>query len=200
MTGVQTCALPIFSFPLMLGILALADPFIITVFGTKWRPVILLIIILAPVGFLQSIGTTTGSVYQAKGRTDWMLRWGIGAGTFVMIAFVIGLHWGIVGVASAYAVAVVILTYPSFAIPFRLINLKFSRLLKVLWKPFINSLIMFIAILTFRNVLPMNFSSAVVLILSIALGIIVYAAASWVNSKEQLRELWGLSGFKGSAK
>ena len=37
------------TFPLMMGVLALARPFVLTFFGAKWEPVILLVMILAPV-------------------------------------------------------------------------------------------------------------------------------------------------------
>jgi len=207
------------SFPMILGILALASPFVLTIFGVKWQPVILLIMIFAPVGLLQSVGTTTGSIYTAKGRTDWMFRWGIGSGLFVIIASIIGLHWGIIGVATAYAIVTFSISYFNFAITFRLINLKFSWLLGVLWKPLMNSLIMFTAIIGFKMALlellsnrvvlsmigfekipPIGLTNAMVLGLSIIVGIIVYSAASWVTSKRQLKELWALAGFKGSVK
>ena len=53
------------AFPLMLGVMALADPFVQVVLGEKWQPIILLLSILAPVGLLQSINSTVG----AKGST-----------------------------------------------------------------------------------------------------------------------------------
>ena len=190
----------IITFPMMIGVVVLAKPFIAVVFGMKWEPAILLLIILAPVGLIQSVATTVGDIYQAKGRTDWMFRWGIGSGIVVTIAFIIGLRWGVVGVATAYAIISFILFYPNFAIPFRLINLKFVYLLKVLVWPFVNSMFMFIAIRIFKAVLTATFSNATVLTLSIILGVIVYGVASWMNSKEQLKELWTLVGFKGRVK
>ena len=184
------------TFPMMMGVLVLAEPFIVTVFGDNWQPVILLVMILAPVGLLQSIGTTTGAIYQAKGRTDWMFRWGIGAGIFITLAFVIGLQWGIVGVTVAYAIAVFSISYLSFAIPFRLIDLKVVRLLGVLWRPLLNSVIMFATILTFKAILPLTLSSVMVLNLSVVLGIVVYGASSWMINRKLLYELWDLAGLK----
>ena len=183
-------------FPLMMGLLALAGPLVLTVFGETWAPVILLIMILAPVGMTQSIGSTVGSIYQAKGRTDWMFRWGVGAGSIIVIAFLVGLQWGIVGVAVAYVIVSFGLSYPSFAIPFRLIDLKFPSLLKVLWRPFVNSLLMLLVLVIFRLALPPGIVDGFVLGMSIFLGVCVYMAASWVNNREQLRELWSLAGFK----
>ena len=181
--------------PMMMGVFALARPFVLSVFGEQWRPVILLIMILAPIGMIQSVGTTVGAIYLAKGRTDWMFRWGIVAGLFLMIAFVIGLHWSIMGVAAAYAIASLILFYPSFAIPFTLIDLQFKHLLRVLYRPLANSLIMFASIIALRAMLPTILSNVTVFCLLILSGIIIYCATSWINNRKQINELWNLSGL-----
>jgi PST family polysaccharide transporter len=66
-----------------------------------------------------------GWIYQSQGRTDLMLRWGIVACTLIVIAIAIGVYLGsIEAVASAYAVVnLVVLSYPLFAVPGRLIGL-----------------------------------------------------------------------------
>ena len=61
-------AIALISFPLMLGIMVVNQPLISTIFGSTWMPVSIIILILAPVGMAQSIGTTVGVIYQAKGR------------------------------------------------------------------------------------------------------------------------------------
>ncbi len=68
------------SFPLMTGVFILAEPFVFIL----WRSGGLYCADqnLAPIGLIQSIETTVGDIYQAKGRTDWMFRWGIGASTW----------------------------------------------------------------------------------------------------------------------
>src|SRR6266853_761895 len=126
-------AIALISFPLMLGLTALARPFVVTVFGAGWMPVIPLLLILAPLGAVQSIATTVGHIYMAKGRTDWALWWTIGAGLLIVLSFVLGLPWGILGVTSSYAVMFLLLTYPAFAVPFRLIGLRVRDLGGVLW-------------------------------------------------------------------
>ncbi|MDP1545323.1 MAG: MOP flippase family protein [Anaerolineales bacterium] len=186
-------------FPMMFGVLVLASPFVLVIFGENWRPAILLIMIFAPIGLLQSINAPTGFIYQAKGRTDWLFRWGIGSGMFVVIAFIIGLQWGVVGVAVAYAIAVVILLYPSITIPFSLIDLKFIYFIQALYKPFFNSLVMFLAVMLFQYFLPRELSDQWVLGLSIGVGMVVYAVMSWLVSREQLKELWRLGGFVKNA-
>ncbi len=183
------------SFPLMMGILALAEPFLLTVFGPKWQPAILLVMILSPVGMIQSLGTTNGNIYRAKGRADLQFRVGTVFTIILLISFVIGLRWGIVGVATAYAITSFGLLYPSFYIPLRLIDLKVSSLLKVLWQPFVNSTIMFVAVLGFKALLPATLPNGAVLGLSVVLGIVVYTAASWLTNRNQIEELWDTAGF-----
>ncbi|BCU11903.1 MOP flippase family protein [Microcystis aeruginosa] len=184
------------SFPLMVSLWALAKPFVLTFFGQQWQPVILLLMILAPVGMSQSIMTTVGIIYQVKGRTDWLFRWGIGAGMLIIIAFVIGLQWGIVGVAAAYAIASFCLTYPCFAIPFRLINLPVRDLGAVLWRPLVASLIMLGLLLVVGFLLPANLASGWVLGISVPIGCITYLLASWWLNRKQIQQLFDMIGVK----
>jgi len=130
------------TFPMMIGLWGLADQFLLTVLGAQWKPVILLILVLAPIGLMQSIITTVGTIYQAKGRTDLLFRVGMITSSLVILAFVIGLRWGIVGVAAAYAIATVVCLYPNFAIPFHLIGLRFSEFGRIMTPIFLMSLAM----------------------------------------------------------
>jgi PST family polysaccharide transporter len=90
------------TFPLMLGLFVTADLLIGVLLGEKWLPVASLLIILAPVGMIQSVGATTGQIYATQGRTDLQFRWAIVKGIFIIGAFAVGLRWGIMGVAIAY--------------------------------------------------------------------------------------------------
>jgi O-antigen/teichoic acid export membrane protein len=189
-------AIAFIAFPIMTGVFTLADPFVLTFFGDKWRTVIPLIMIFAPVGLLQSIGTTVGSIYQAKGRTDWMFRWGIGSGILVSLAFCAGLRWGIIGVAIAYSIISYILLYPSFAIPFQLIGLKFSYIVYFLFRPFLVSMLMMILLYLFKITRLFTLSKAVELTISLILGLFVYFVASWFINRKQVVELWDLIFYK----
>ena len=125
-----------------------------------------------------------------------MFYWGIASGTFMILAFLVGLRWGILGVAAAYSIASFVLFYPSFSLPFRLVDLEFASLIKTLRLPFLNSALMFIVLFVFDGFLSPLFSELIVLILSVILGVSVYAGANWLTNRELLRELWGLVGFK----
>lgn len=121
------------TFPVMAGLSVIADPVIRALLGQKWLGAIPIFQILAPIGLVQSIQTTTGIIFQAKGRTDWMLRWGLCVLAACLPAFLIGVRFGVVGVAISYACAYFgLLLYPGFAIPFHLIGLRFRDFAKAL--------------------------------------------------------------------
>lgn len=97
-------AIAFVTFPMMAGLAFVAHPFVEVVLGDKWFPAVPLIWILAPLGAISSIQTTVGQIYLAKGRADWMFWWGIVSGVLRVVSFLIGLPWGVVGVAAAYAI------------------------------------------------------------------------------------------------
>jgi len=177
------------TFPMMLGMMGVSDYFVVVFFGEKWRVVSLLLIIFSPVGLLQSIEATTGAIYLVQNRTDWMFRWGIGTGLFTVVCFVVGLRWGIVGVALSYLVATLIGTYPCFRIPFTLIDLKVSDLIKKLWKPFFCSLLMLCTIYVGALTLSPALSKGATLTVLFILGISSYYAASQLFLRKEIAQV-----------
>lgn len=183
------------TFPMFLGIWVVADLLILTVIGKKWFPVVILLRILAPVGLIHTFGSSIASVYQAKGRTDLFFRWGVLTGVIMVVSYVIGLRWGIVGVAWAFLSAALILAYPLFAIPFRLIGLNFNKFLYAIFRPFACSAIMLTSLVLIKAQLPVHLQSVWGFSIIVSLGIIIYGMATWMLNKEYLLEMIG--NFRG---
>ncbi|MDM8553303.1 MOP flippase family protein [Desulfococcaceae bacterium HSG7] len=183
-------SIALITFPMMTGLWVVSESFILSILGEKWCTVIPLLMILAPVGMIQSVGSTVGAIYQAKGRTDWMFRWGIATGTFATICFIIGVRWGIMGVAWAYFFAsFIVFAYPNFAIPFRLIELKFRELLSVLWRPFVCSMMMFSVLLCIQFLLLEHLLPIEELFILTVSGIAIYGSVTWVFNRKQFIEI-----------
>lgn len=189
-------AIALFSFPLMLGLFSVSQHFVLALFGEKWLPVVALLMIFSPLGALQSITTTVGSIYQAKGRTDWLLRWGLFSSIFVMLAFVVGLRWGILGVASAYTGAYLVMATPFFMIPFRLIELRLRDLAKVLWRPLLCSILMSVMVMAIDILLPVVWPHWVALSLLVALGAFGYILMAWLINRKVFSEIVSLMAGK----
>ncbi len=136
----STGIIALITLPITVEILVNAREIVEIVLGPKWFPVVRLLQILAPVGMLQTLSATTGSVFFAKGRTDWLFRWEIFSTLCFVSAFASGLRWGLNGVAASYLLMNLLLIYPSFAIPFRLIPLPFPDFLRVVKHPLLATL------------------------------------------------------------
>ncbi len=177
------------TFPMMLGLLVTARPFVLTFFGYKWEAAIPLIVILAPIGMIQSIATTVGSIYQAKGNTVLMFRCGILTSAAYTASFAVGLHWGITGVAAAYAIANILLIYPIFLIAFKLINLPVNDLIKTLWNPLLCSLMMAGVVFLWRLTLPAHMPNGLILTVMVSSGVAAYLIFSLVLNRKHFVEI-----------
>jgi O-antigen/teichoic acid export membrane protein len=93
------------SLPALAGMVMVAPEFVEVVLGPKWHSAVRVIQILAWVGMLQSLQGLNSSVLQARDRTRELLRYGIVVCAASLTAFALGLHWGLLGVAVAYAVS-----------------------------------------------------------------------------------------------
>jgi PST family polysaccharide transporter len=186
-----TAAITIITAPLMFGFFVLREPFVAVVLGERWLPVSGVLAWLVPVGLLQSIGTTVGTLYLSTGRTDVMFRWGIGAGLIVIPAFCIGLQWGVVGVATAYAIVTLLFFWPSLAIPFRWIGLKVSDVLLRLMPSIATAAVMAGIIEILAVVWPANANNQLFrLIILVIIGIIAYVGISMRTQRAILSDIY----------
>jgi O-antigen/teichoic acid export membrane protein len=91
--------------PAMVGLIVVAPEFVATLFGSRWEDATPVIQILAWVGLLQSLQRLNSSVLLAADRTRTLLHYSVIVLVASVVAFVVGLHWGIVGVAAGYAIS-----------------------------------------------------------------------------------------------
>lgn len=84
-------------------------------FGERWLPVAAIFAWLGIASLTQPISATTGWIFICQGRTKTMFRWGVYSSITTVAAFAIGIGWGAVGVAAAYAISGYILRIPVLA-------------------------------------------------------------------------------------
>lgn len=173
------------TFPLMIALLVTAPQFIRVIFGSQWERSIFLIQAFTITGLIQSIGTLNGTIYQSQGRTDIQFRVGIIFAVITAFFFIVGLRWNIEGVAVAYVIVGLLLMYPSFAIPFKLINLKFSYFAKQFKLIFLAAAgmggVIFMTSIFMENVLKMG--DLIILISVVAVGAISYISFLFMLDK-----------------
>jgi O-antigen/teichoic acid export membrane protein len=91
--------------PAMAGLMVVASEFVTVVLGDQWSAAVPVIQILAWVGLMQSLQQLNSSILQARDRTGDLLRYSVIVLVASLTAFGVGIQWGIVGVAAAYAVS-----------------------------------------------------------------------------------------------
>ena len=128
------------TFPMMVGLFVVANHFVLALLGTQWSEVIPILKLFCWVGLIQSVLATVGWIYTSQGQTRLYFTMGVIGASACLVAFVIGVHWGVMGVAWAYSLTTAIVLFPFFTIPARLIDLSFweaaevcPRLSSVLW-------------------------------------------------------------------
>jgi hypothetical protein len=125
-----------------------------------------------------------------------MFRVGLAVSVIVVVSFLVGLRWGINGVATAYAIVSIALALPTLRIAGRLIELPVSALLKALAPVFGFSLLMLVPVILLRLGLERLALLPPVLILAptVAIGVVAYTASLLYWRPAFLADLLRLAG------
>ena len=89
----------VYVLPFYIGLLWLAEPFIVTVYGNKWLETALPLQILALSGLFRIISSASGAVIAAQNRLGHEVRIQIETWILLVTGCFVGLPWGIVGIA-----------------------------------------------------------------------------------------------------
>ena len=105
--------------PLTLYCVLEAEFLIRVLLGTQWLGAVPVFRVLAIAGMTQPLAGTTGLVQVTCGFSAQYFEWGVVTAVASCLSFVVGLPFGIEGVAMAYAVASYLLLVPSLLYCFR---------------------------------------------------------------------------------
>jgi PST family polysaccharide transporter len=178
----RTCRyIALVTFPLMAGISLMSREIILVLFGRRWEGAAVTLQILALVGMFQPLISLYGTVILARGFARWFFRWGAVVSTVMVASFVIGLRWGIVGVAACYLVSQTITSVIGLPVLFRKGGTSVFEFLSVLWIPAVGTSFMSVGVLTARYGLTYRTEMPHVLTLAICalVGIICYGVVIW---------------------
>jgi O-antigen/teichoic acid export membrane protein len=109
------------------------------IFGSQWTPVVPLLRGLGLLGLLGTFLFSTGWVYVAMGNVQRQLRWETVNLGVLTAAFLIGVHWGAMGVAIAASLGHAVLRVPALIYCFRDTPLRLGDVGAVCWRPLLAS-------------------------------------------------------------
>jgi O-antigen/teichoic acid export membrane protein len=183
--------------PMMAGLWVLREPFVAIALGKQWAQVPIVLAWLAPVGFLQSLISTTGSVFMSTGRTDLMMRLGLLGSVLQVSSFFIGVNWGIEGVAACYLVANILNGLPHFYYATRELHTTLAALLRVIWQPVMFSMVMVAVIYPLFNVLSNGGQAPLTILIAVTVtGVVIYGALTMMFSKAVVQSCKQMIGMK----
>jgi hypothetical protein len=87
--------------------------FVVLLLGVKWAPAGPLLSIFAVRGIAHCVERTLGWLHVAAGRSDRWTRWGLFSAVCQLLALVVGLPFGLIGVAVAYTIVMFGLSMPA---------------------------------------------------------------------------------------
>jgi O-antigen/teichoic acid export membrane protein len=170
-------AIALVTCPMMVGLLVVADAFVMTIYGQQWRPIVPVLRVLCVLGFAQSIGTTAGWIFVATGRTDRMFRFGVVASLILIASIVVGILFGtILSVAVCYAIAGVLVEAPALWLSGRLIGMTLMDVWRALRGIAAASLGMGALLWAVSRAIPADWPAWGRLAAQVPLGVAVYAA------------------------
>lgn len=169
--------------PLMTGLIAVAEPFIITFLKSQWEPAIPLLRILCLDWMLDYICSINLNLLLVKGRTDLILKLQIVKKTIAILILIASIPFGVTGMCWGrvlYSViSVVINTYYTK----RIINLGFWTQMSDICPFMIAAAVMACAAYFATGLCSHELTS---LVIGIMTGVIVYVAVSYIFFRREI--------------
>ncbi len=180
------------SMPLVAIVAGLSDLLIPLLLGEQWTDAARVFQMLAIAGIVTPVLWTAGWVHQSHGRADRQLRWSLMSDPLYVLSFIVGVRWGAVGVALAFAVTIMVLWLPTMSYAFRVTTIEVSDLLRTMYPPAVLTFIGFVAAFAVVRAAPFDgwISLAMAVVVSLtAISVVGYA---WPHTRRDLRQLTDL--------
>lgn len=182
------------TFPMMFGLWVCRESFVYTIYGEKWLGLIDLLYWLSLTGVIQSINSTTGTVYMAAGKTNLMFKLGLFSAILQVSAFYIGAQTNIEMLCRYYFLANLIAALSSFYFVTQEIKTTFQHLLKRLSPAIISSAgLIAVALLIRYLFLDDTRNYSVIFVKQVIAGVVAYLlilkfvfTASWIQLKKSI--------------
>jgi O-antigen/teichoic acid export membrane protein len=180
-------------FPMLLGVAATSPQIVAIALGAKWTAAATPLAILAMGMALRPVGFVIRSFLVGIGEFLASVKNQLVATVLFPAAFIIGSHWGIVGVCAAWLVA-----YPiQFLGLLRRVALvsgtSTASLIIPLLSPLAGSLIMYAAVRLASSLLPAGLGTWSTLLYLVATGVVVYFSYAFLFLRPLVAELAALA-------
>ena len=186
----------LFTLPAFAGMAVVAPDFVPVVLGDQWDASVRVIQVLCWVGIVGAVVSQVGAVLQTLDRTAWGFRFTIVATVVTTTAFVIGVQWGIVGVAVASAIASTALAPYYLSLPLRATGVRPVAFLGAIAGVVQAAAVMAASLFALRSLALDSLPPWLRLTVLVAAGVAVYLPLAAWREPEALREVRRLTARK----
>ncbi len=164
--------------PAVAFMILMSDEIVLLALGNQWAEAAPIFRMLGVAAIVQPTVSTCSWLYISNGRADRMLRWGVFSSVILVGSFLIGLPYGAIGVATSYALCMLLLTFPSMWYASRPTPVPVGGIVAAMWHPALATASTGVVLAGFTNGLPRYSTGVSGLMLGVAITSIVYLLVS----------------------
>ncbi|MCH7500561.1 MAG: MOP flippase family protein [Nitrospinae bacterium] len=180
-------------FPVYIGMIVLAQPLFLLLFGEQWLPAVRVFQVLALLGFFYSIGNLLGSLLVGKGRPDIGFNFNVVVFIVYGIAVWIGTGYGMEGTAWGLVLTTALILFPiGFWIRWHLIQMRPMEYLGAFAPMLISGLLMGGLVYMTHHYMGLSGDTIQSLLFSIFIGGTAYFSLIYFWQKDAVFRLWHL--------
>ena len=176
----------IVALPLAAGLAALAEPFVLAVFGDQWHGSIACMRVLSLYGLAVAIGIPAGIAYKATGQAGILLKLAVPRTVLVVGSIALFVNEGIVAVAACQAGVAALFALIGLAIASRMLAVGPVQLAAALWPPLVAAAGMGAVALAISARIE---SPWLALGVGIPVGAVAYGGVLWLVAADVVRDL-----------
>jgi O-antigen/teichoic acid export membrane protein len=180
--------------PVVVFLFVFAEDAVLLILGPQWRESVVLFRALAPAAFVETFNTVGSWACTPFGQSGRLVRWQMFATAVTVASFLIGVHWGALGVAVAFSVSTIALRLPAILYLLRDSPVHPMDLLGPLARPAFASIAAGAIIFGLRTALSLTRGGALVLLGAAPVFGALYFT-TWLalpGGRRAVRELLGL--------
>lgn len=178
------------SIPSMTYAVILSPELIHVIWGDQWEQTIPVFAILGLNGLFQPIMSTTGTVFLARNKADWLFKCGIVSTVLLCLGILLGLPFGIIGVAIGYTIASNLWTIPLMYLVFvKLLEGRFFDFLLAVKKPCIFSILISPMVFLLAIFMRQKIPDVLILVVTFSFSFLLYFVFLFIFEKELFNTL-----------
>lgn len=175
--------------PMMLGLAAVAEPFVKLVLTEKWLPCVSLMQIFCIVYLFQPIHTANMQAIKAIGRSDIYLKLEIVKKMIELVCLIAVVRISVNAIVISMAVLTTLFTFINSIPNIKLLDYKFSEQMRDILPSIAKALIMAIIVYQMNW---LNLSTLPLLLLQVLTGATIYLILSIITCNSELKFIYGM--------